>query len=81
MMVFASVFIFPPAFNRLVFAFDLPPQLTNISFLLVMAVIPMYDWRIEGRLTFASKFAIALLLINIVSMIAATAFTGALAKT
>lgn len=77
MMTYASVFIFPPAFNRLMFAFDLPPQLTNFFFLGVLAVIPLHDRRTEGRLTRASKAALLLLGINVVAMIVATALFSA----
>lgn len=76
MMTFASVFIFPPAFNRLVFAFDWPLQVTNISFLFVLAALPIYDRRTEGNLTRASKAALVLFVANAITMAVATAAFG-----
>jgi len=78
MMMFASVVLIPPAFNRLVFAFDLPPSVTNIGWLFLVFVIPIYDRWKEGRLTSGSKIGLGLVALGIFTVIVGTGLNNSM---
>ena len=80
MVVFASVALIPPAFNRLVFAFNLPPFFTNVGWLLLVLGVPTYDRRKEGGLTAGSKVGLALVGLSIVSAIIGTGLNDAIRR-
>lgn len=72
MMVFASLALVPPAFNRVVFAFDLPFFITNVGWPILVIIFLFLDYRREKQFHIASRVGLGLILLSYITGIIGT---------
>lgn len=66
MMLFASISLVLPAFNRIIFSFDLSRAIAPVGWTLLFLVVPVYDLIKDRKISKASWVAILLLVLQFV---------------
>ena len=66
MMLFASISLVLPAFNRIIFSFDLPRVIAPVGWVVLFTVVPIYDLAKDRKIAPASWVALLLVILQFV---------------
>ena len=66
MMLFASISLVLPAFNRIIFSFDLPRGIAPIGWILLFTVVPIFELVKDRKISSASWVALLLVILHFI---------------